>query len=401
MTDLRDRGRILYVSSVDVSRGDGPGVNEREFIVALQDIMGSRAHFVIPRPTDGVPEIPHEMCTFTVPHGGHNPLLLGAHTLSQIRQAEKLIAERSPDLLVFRLDVLPVAPARITRGHDVPFALKTLGQGLMNVFEGRTPLIGKPLGKLNRSLIRGLAHEALLVDTVSVSQLGFLNELLGIPPDKIEVIDNAVNTGRFFPAPRRAAREELRLDNFDPIIGYAGNLPYERGGLELLKAAPKLLRRHPNLGVVILGAGAGSDKLRELARTLRIEERCHLPGRVPYERIPTYVNSFDVGVSILRPQSQAASEQKVRQYVACGKPVVATTPGSNDFLAAEGLGSLVRHDDIEGIASALDRWLGLTERERELFEARALSYAEQHLSARNAVAARLELWGQRLDRRLG
>jgi hypothetical protein len=30
--DLKTNGRILYISSVDVSIGNGPGVNEREFI---------------------------------------------------------------------------------------------------------------------------------------------------------------------------------------------------------------------------------------------------------------------------------------------------------------------------------------------------------------------------------
>ena len=56
--DLKMRGNILYISSVDVSIGNGPGVNEREFILALYRAIGDRAHFLIPRPADVVADMP-------------------------------------------------------------------------------------------------------------------------------------------------------------------------------------------------------------------------------------------------------------------------------------------------------------------------------------------------------
>ena len=68
---------------------------------------------------------------------------------------------------------------------------------------------------------------------------------------------------------------------------------------------------------------------------LQVAERIRLEGYVPFEKIPQYVNSLDVGVSIsIREDRQVNSELKVRQYLACGKPVV-ISPGSNEFVLEE------------------------------------------------------------------
>ena len=58
---------------------------------------------------------------------------------------------------------------------------------------------------------------------------------------------------------------------------------------------------------------------------------------------------YAVSISSLEDR-RAASELKVRQYLACGKPVV-ISPGGNEFVAHEGLGSVVDPSDPEAIAA--------------------------------------------------
>jgi hypothetical protein len=134
--DFASSGDILYVSSIDVSVGNGPGVNEREFIHALHAAMGSRAHFLIPEPEHPVSDLPLSDCTFTRPHRRHHPLHFLAHSWSKVRRARALLAERHFDMLVFRLDVLPVAALLITRKCGTPYALKTLGQNSLKIWAG-------------------------------------------------------------------------------------------------------------------------------------------------------------------------------------------------------------------------------------------------------------------------
>ncbi|UCC50647.1 MAG: glycosyltransferase [Anaerolineaceae bacterium] len=396
MINLREAGRILYVSSVDISVGNGPGVNEREFVVALDRAIGDRAHFLIPRPVDEVPEIPLDRCSFSLPHQEHSYVRYPAHVLSQMKTADRILSRDHFDLLVFRLDLLPFAPLYITSRHNIPYALKTVGQGLLNTLGEKGGLLGKPLMEMNRQLVRRLVAKSLVADSVSKAQVAFLQDVLKLDSEKIEWIDNAVNTDRFFPSSTTEARERLGLAKFSPIVGYVGTRPWERGGMQLVETAPELLARYPHLGLVILGDGDALDSLERKARELQVDEHCVFAGYVPFPEVPHYVNSLDVGVSIsLRSDRFAASELKVRQYLACGKPVV-VSPGSNDFLATEKLGSTVQPTDLKALAVELEHWFSIEGDERARFENRAMGYISENLSMEAAINRRLDLWSERL-----
>jgi glycosyltransferase involved in cell wall biosynthesis len=198
--DLKKNGRILYISSVDVSIGNGPGVNEREFIVAMHRVMGDRAYFLIPQPANEVPDLPANACTFCLPHRRHHPLHFPGHVISQARLANDILSRKKFDLLLFRLDVLPLVAFYITRKHRIPYAIKTLGQGTMNALAERGGWLGRSLVALNRWLVKQIVAKALLADSVSTMQVQHLKHLLSVDSDKIVWIDNAVNTSRFFPA---------------------------------------------------------------------------------------------------------------------------------------------------------------------------------------------------------
>lgn len=398
MHSLYRSGRILYISSVDISIGNGPGVNEREFTLALHRAMKDRAHFLIPQPERKVFDLPDHVCTFSAPHRGHSPKRYPGHVWSTMRLADQILSEQSFDLLVFRLDLLPFAPLYITRRHRIPFALKTLGQGQMNTIRNK---VGWPLGswlsKVNLHLVKQLVKDAIVVDTVSELQRQALEQMLDAGPDKITCVDNAVNTDRFYPTSAIQARVELGLAHYDQIIGYIGNhATHERGGTQLVDAARMLLPKYPRLGFVILGDVSGSQHLIDMTRELGIEDHFRFTGYVPFDQVPTYVNTLDIGVSLLAPKYQGQSELKVRQYLACGKPVIATTPGSNDFLAVESLGSLARYDDINAITKEMDRWLSLPADERLEVSERAFRYARDHLSVEQSLTRRMELWDDRL-----
>src|SRR5574341_264112 len=243
--DLKTNGRILYISSVDVSIGNGPGVNEREFIVAMHRVMGDRTHFLIPQPANDVPDLPANACTFCLPHRRHHPLHFAGRVISQARLANVILSRKKFDLLLFRLDVLPLVAFYITRKHRIPYAIKTLGQGTMNALAERGGWLGRSLVALNRWLVKQIVAKALLADSVSTMQVQHLKHLLSVDSDKIVWIDNAVNTSRFFPALSTNVRRERALAQFDPIMGYIGTRPWDRGGMQLIEVAPRLLSKYP------------------------------------------------------------------------------------------------------------------------------------------------------------
>lgn len=394
--NLKQHGRILYISSVDVSIGNGPGVNEREFILGLYSAVKDRAHFLIPQPSENFSDLPPEVCTFSIPHHRHHPLRYPVHILSQARLADRILSERQFDLIVFRLDVLPLAPLYITRRHQVPYVLKTLGQGMMNVLYEKGGILGRSLAGINEVLAKKIVDGALMADSVSKAQVSFLETRLNVNSHKIVWIDNAVNTNRFFPIPAETARKELGLDKYDHIIGYVGARPWERGGLQLVEAAPILLERFPNLGVVVVGGGSELDTLVKRAEELGVADHCVFTGYVPFQDVPMYINSFDIGVSIsLRPDRFAASELKVRQYLACGKPVI-LSPGSNEFVIEENFGSEVPPTDVAAVAKVLGEWLSFSAQERQEFSERTVRYMERNLSIDAVVNERFRRWSERI-----
>jgi glycosyltransferase involved in cell wall biosynthesis len=394
--DLERSGRILYISPADVSVGSGPGVNENEFVHAMHGALGDRAQFLVPQPTESVDDLPREALHFCAPHHRYHPIHFPRHVISQVRAANRLLREQHFDLLVFRIDVFPFVPLAITARHSLPYAIKTLGTGALNVLHDRGGLVGDALAPINHALFKRLVSGALAADTDSVLHAEELRRRLGQGDEQIVWIDNAVNTGRFKPGGETEARRAVGLEAFDPIVGYVGSRPWERGGAQLVEAAARLVPDHPNLGVVIVGAGDPVAELQQRAAELGIAERCHFPGYVPYRQIPHYVRSLDLGVSLsLRPERQMNSELKVRQYLAAGKPIV-ISPGSNEFVVEQGFGTVVPPEDIEAIARAIGSWLAKPAGERDAFAARAGAYMHENLSMAAAIARRLQLWGERM-----
>ena len=393
--DLRGAGRLLYISAADVSVGNGPGVNENEFIHALFAAIGERAHFLVPRPVEPVDDLPAAALSFCQPHRRYHLLRFPLHVISQIRAAGRLLRERHFDLLVFRIDVFPFVPFYLTRRYPLPYAIKTLGTGALDALEKRG-WFARLLAPLNRWMFRSIVARALVADTDSEGHAVALRQRLGLGAREIVWIDNAVNTARFEPNGRDEARRALGLAGFDPVIGYVGSRPWERGGAQLLEATARLVPRFPKLGVVIVGSGEPVAEMKRRARELGIAERCHFAGYVPYRRIPLYVKSLDVGVSIsLAPERAVNSELKVRQYLACGKPIV-ISPGGNEFVPAQGFGSVVQPEDIPAIGDAIARWLSLAAGERAAFAERAARYMHAQLSMAAAIERRMRLWAERM-----
>lgn len=397
MIDLSKSGRILYISSFDVSLGNGPGVNEREFILALHKLFKNRAHFLIPEPSQEISDLPKEACTFCLPHKGRHPIHFWLHAISQIRQANRILSNRNFDLVVIRLDVLPFAQLRITNSHRLPYVIKTLGTGPLKVLDEKGWYLGKALKGLNQRMFSHLVSNALVSDTDSRLHVEALQDILRAGSQKIVWIDNAVNTKRFFPVSPSHARDKLGLTQFNPIVGYIGSRPWERGGMQIIEVAPRLISKYPDIGIIILGDGKELDNMKLTARELGVSNHIYFTGYVPFEEIPTHINSLDVGVSINLPlDRQVNSELKIRQYLACGKPIV-ISPGSNEFVAEEKFGSTVEPNDLDQIEDQIDYWLSISDEEQNGFSQRAVKYIEENLSIEVSLNDRIALWTERLE----
>ncbi len=176
----------------------------------------------------------------------------------------------------------------------------------------------------------------------------------GIPVEKIDVIHNAINLERFnpFAIDRDEVRRELGLGNNDIVVGTAGRLYPEKGGLELLYAIHGLIREYPSLKLMFVGEGPYRVTLEREAQRLSINDSVIFTGlRKDMERMYAAMDIF-----VLPSTCKEAFGMVLIEAMAMIKPVIATSVGGIlEIITRETDGILIPAGDHAAIANAIAR----------------------------------------------
>jgi glycosyltransferase involved in cell wall biosynthesis len=130
-----------------------------------------------------------------------------------------------------------------------------------------------------------------------------------------------------------------RFENVDvphkqtPYLFYAGSLSQKKDGVEsLVQAFEKISRKFPELQLWIAGGKtqmAASQQLNELILLLNLQNSVKLLGEIDRDEIPFYLLAAKILV-LPRPdsiQARGGFPTKLGEYLATGRPVIATTVG--------------------------------------------------------------------------
>jgi glycosyltransferase involved in cell wall biosynthesis len=217
-----------------------------------------------------------------------------------------------------------------------------------------------------RNSLRAVAYEHLEArllrrfDRVLVSSRFMVEDLnrIGIPPERIIHIPNAVDTDRFAQSDmtRREARQNWNIPEKDPVVGTIGRLTKEKGHRTLLEAFVEVRRRIPGVRLVLLGSGEEERALRGLARKLGTGNAIQWISTCPQDRIPVFLKCLDVFVL---PSLRENQPLALLEAMAAGIPVVATDVGGvGEIIGDCEEGLLVSPGDRSALAEALVRALG-------------------------------------------
>ena len=206
-------------------------------------------------------------------------------------------------------------------------------------------------GALNRSIHTvewWLTYEARRVVTCSEYMRWEVTRLFDLPPDKVTPIPNGTD-----PAPvDHAAVAAIRAGYGDgPLLLFAGRLVYEKGLHDVLRALPRLRRRHPGLRLLVAGEGPQGDDLRAQAKALRLGRAVEWLGFVEPDRLAVLSAAADCALvpSIYEPFGMVALEA-----AAAGTPlVVADTGGLREFVRHGTTGLRFASGDVAGLADAV------------------------------------------------
>jgi glycosyltransferase involved in cell wall biosynthesis len=216
-------------------------------------------------------------------------------------------------------------------------------------------------GKINRICRRMWINRLTFpfmtrVTALSETHRRYLVEQERIRAEQLEIIPNGVDCSRFADsdAPMHL-RRTLGFSRTQPIVGIVAMLRPEKAHEVFLRAAARVLQQVPDTQFVLVGDGPERARLEALTKTLGIEAQVHFLGA--REDVAGLVSSFDVAALSSHAVVETLSNA-VLEYMAAGKPVVATRVGSLLELIEEGrTGFLVEPWDWEALAQRIVRLL--------------------------------------------
>ncbi|KAL8204520.1 hypothetical protein R6Q57_010143 [Mikania cordata] len=238
-----------------------------------------------------------------------------------------------------------------------------LMQNTLPTFYGTLPIIRSILIRENISLVHGhqafstLCHEALMhartmgykVIFTDHSLYGFsdigsihMNKVLqftladvsqaicvshtskentvlrsGLPPEKVFVIPNAVDTTMFKPAPERLSMDPI-------VIVVISRLVYRKGADLLVEVIPEVCHLYPNVRFIIGGDGPKRVRLEEMREKHSLQDRVDMLGAVPHAKVRSVLNS---GHIFLNSSLTEAFCIAILEAASCGLLTVSTRVG--------------------------------------------------------------------------
>lgn len=292
--------------------------------------------------------------------------------------------------LTLRLSRLPTSRpmVRIFWEQAVqPFALRKEGVGLIHALAFVTPLLSpcpsvvtvydlsfllypdrfKRAKRFYLSLFTRLsARKARRIIAISESTKRDVVRLLGVPPDKVEVVYCGLDDA-FRPLAEdqvAAFRSERGLS--ERFILFVGTIEPRKNVTRLIEAFANLLTcQLADLKLVIGGAkGWFYEDVFARAEELGLEGQVMFPGYIPASELPLWYNAAELFVY---PSLYEGFGLPPLEAMACGTPVVTANTSSLPEVVGEA-GLTVAPLDVEALAEAMRRVLNDATLRREMRE---------------------------------
>ncbi|UCD92968.1 MAG: glycosyltransferase family 4 protein [Methanobacteriota archaeon] len=351
--------RILFLAlDVNLNGRTGDSIHTRELVVSLSG-AGQEVALV-----GSAPEGLDEDVSNIFEEAGvsvHIPKSTG--NLATLRFCSRITREFRPEV-IYERRFSPKLGAGLSMLHKLPLVVEV--NGLLEEeleIQGRGEEARKVSGKARKSLRKRFFDRAGKIVAVTDGIKTGLEGLYNIPSGKITVVHNGANTNLFRPMDKSSCREKLGLDADKHYLCFVGILLWWQGVDDIIRAVPKVEENIPGVDLMIVGDGAQRKELEDLVQDLGLSESVHFTGRVPYEKVPIYMNASDVCLAPKRVLSSGYSPLKLYEYMACGKPVIASRVAGFEILE-KGAGLLFEPENVDDLSSNIVKVLS----DRELMD---------------------------------
>lgn len=192
-----------------------------------------------------------------------------------------------------------------------------------------------------------VAPRADAVLAVSEEDRRKIIEVERITPERVRTLPNGIPP--LPAAPSDDLRAEFGIPAGAPLIGAVGVFREQKDYPTLVEAHRLVLERRPDAHLVVVGSGPTKERVAQLVADLDLGHRVHLAG---FRRCgASLARTFDIAVNASTFEGSSLS---IIEYMAAGRPIVATAVGGTRELLAEGdAGVLVPPGRPEALARGI------------------------------------------------
>jgi glycogen(starch) synthase len=208
-----------------------------------------------------------------------------------------------------------------------------------------------PMNKLIHQVEWWLTYEARRVISCSRYMRDQVTDIFALPPDKVDIVPNAVAARDFeLPADEVAAFRSTLVGPRTKMVLFAGRLEYEKGVQTVLQALQRVRAEVGPTKFFIAGIGTYSEELKRQVRELGLRNHVRFTGFLEDHELRLHYAAADVAVapSIYEPFGLVAVEA-----MACGTPVVVGDTGGLREIVSGGHGLTFTPQDTDELAEAL------------------------------------------------
>lgn len=230
----------------------------------------------------------------------------------------------------------PDGPAamHIAAALSLPFSVKARGADISHF--GHDPATARQLLAAANQSAALLAVSAAMRDDMAA---------IGIDPAKVRIHYTGVDTARFCPGDRTAARAVLGLGD-GPLIASVGALIPRKGQSLVIEALPTL----PGVTYALAGAGESEVDYRALAARLGVADRVRFLGPVANADLPQLYRAAD---AIVMPSVSEGLANAWVEALACGTPIVISDAGGARELVTSDVAGRIVERTPKAIAMAV------------------------------------------------
>jgi len=175
---------------------------------------------------------------------------------------------------------------------------------------------------------------------------------------RLEQLSPGVDVDLFTPEADGAAVRRRHSLGAAPVVVCVSRLVARKGQDVLVSGWPRVLARHPDARLLLVGGGPAEKSLRRAVARLGLERSVVLTGPVAADELPAYYAAGDVFAMPCRTRRAGLDVEGLGmvflEAAACGRPVVAGTSGGAPEAVQEGVtGHVVDPRSPDAVAGAI------------------------------------------------